>query len=59
MNTIKSDDVERLEIALAQRDAAIRALMEIAEPIQARSADNLRARAAEALRIVARRNAGS
>jgi len=49
MNTIKSDDLERLEMALAQRDAMVRALREIADPIQARSADNLRARAVEAL----------
>jgi exopolyphosphatase/pppGpp-phosphohydrolase len=59
MNTIKSDDLEKLEMAMAQRDALIRALREIAEPIQARSADNLRARATEALRSIAVRSIGS
>jgi hypothetical protein len=59
MNTIKSDDLKKLEMSLAQRDALVRTLREIAEPIQARSADNLRARAIEALRSVARRSAGS
>jgi hypothetical protein len=59
MNTINFDDLERLETAIAQRDVLIRALREIAEPIQARSADNLRARAAEALRSIAVRSAGS
>jgi hypothetical protein len=59
MNTVKSDDLEKLEMALAQRDALMRTLREIAEPIQARSADNLRARAAEALHNISRRSAGS
>jgi hypothetical protein len=59
MNTIKSDDPEKLEMALAQRDALMKVLREIAEPIQARSADNLRARAVKALRSVAGRNTRS
>jgi hypothetical protein len=59
MNTINFDDLEKLEMALAQRDSLVRTLREIADPIQARSADDLRARAAEALHNIARRNAES